>query len=80
MASTAIPATTRDQRLWSEEVARVLAAAPTFTPVVRRAVRTTLHAFAADPSTDAAVRADVAVMLAATSSAAPPRTRFHLAA
>jgi len=28
------------------------AAAPTLTPAVRQAVRTTLHALAADPSTD----------------------------
>jgi len=41
----------------------VVATAPTFEPVVRLAVRATLHALACDPSTDEATRADVVAML-----------------
>lgn len=61
--SATTPTPTRTERLWSEEVARVLAAAPAFEPAVRRAVRATLDALARDPSTDEATRADVAAML-----------------
>jgi len=60
-ATTTTP--TREERLWSEELARVVATAPTFEPVVRLAVRATLHALACDPSTDEATRADVVAML-----------------
>lgn len=66
MLSAATTASTREQQLWSEEAARVLATAPTLEQAVRRAVRATLHAIAADPSTDEATRADVVALLSAT--------------
>jgi hypothetical protein len=76
MLSAAITPSTREQQLRSEEVARVLATAPTLEPAVRRAVRATLHALAADPSTDEATRADVVALLSATGpvSAKPAST------
>ena len=66
MLSTATPTPTRDQRLWSAEVARVVAQAPMLEPAVRRAIRTTLQALAEEPSVDPATRADVVAMLSAT--------------
>jgi hypothetical protein len=62
------PTTTQDreQRLWSAEVARILALAPTLEPAVRGAVRATLHALAADPSIDEPTRADVIALLSVT--------------
>ncbi|MGZ4391502.1 MAG: hypothetical protein ACXVRK_05185 [Gaiellaceae bacterium] len=60
------PTPTREQQVWSEEVARVFAEAPTFEPAVRRAVRATLQALADDPSTDEATRADAVAMLSVT--------------
>ena len=70
MLAPALPAPTREHRLWSEEVAHVLATAPSLEPVVGQAVRVTLHALAADPSTDEATRADVVAMLHATAARA----------
>jgi hypothetical protein len=75
--SAATPTPTREQRLWSEEVARVYAKAPTLDAAARRAVRATLHALANDPSTDEVTRADAVAMLSATapltsSGEAPP--------
>jgi hypothetical protein len=66
MLSVATPTLTREQRLWSEEVARVLAEEPRLKPSVRRALRATLYALAEDPSTDEATRADVLAMLSVT--------------
>jgi hypothetical protein len=63
---------TREQRLWAEEVARVFATAHTLEPAVRQAVRATLQALAANPSTDEAMRADVVALLSATSPVAFP--------
>ena len=68
--SAATPMSTREQQVWSEEVARVFAKAPVFEPAVRRALRATLLALADDPSTDEATRADIGAMLSATAPAA----------
>ena len=80
--SAVTPTPTREQRLWSEEAARVFAKAATLEPAVRLAVRTTLQALADDPSTDVATRADVVAMLSATtavaSSGQAQRRRSHL--
>lgn len=81
VAATSTP--TYEQRLWSEEVARVLAKAPTLEPAVRRALRATLLALADDPSTDEATRADIGAMLFATapvvsSGHGQRRRRVHL--
>jgi hypothetical protein len=64
----------REQRLWSEEVARVLATASTLHPAARRAVRATLHSLASDPSTDPAILADVVALLAATAVRRPEKS------
>jgi hypothetical protein len=66
MLSAATPTRTREQRLWSEEVARVFAQGRTLKPSVRDALRATLYALADDPSTDGATRADVLAMLSVT--------------
>jgi len=81
VVSAATPTSTREQRLWSEEVARVLAKASTLEPAVRRAVRATLLALSDDPSTDEATRADLAALLSATTPVASgqaQRRRSHL--
>jgi hypothetical protein len=78
--SAVTPTPNREQQVWSEEVARVLAGAPTFEPAVRRALRATLLAIADDPATDEAMRADIGAMLAATAPVAgqAQRRRLHL--
>ncbi len=64
--SSVFPAPAHTQRVWSEEVARVLARAPTLQPAARRALRATLRALADDPSIDDTTRLDVIAMLTAT--------------
>ena len=69
-------ASTREQRLWAEELVRLRAAAPTLEPAVRRSVEATLRALAVERATDAVTRRDaIALLRAIERAAAPPRER-----
>jgi hypothetical protein len=54
---------TREQRLWDEEVARLLGAATTLKPAIRGAVLAVLQSLVADPTESAETRRDVRALL-----------------
>lgn len=54
---------TRDESLWEDEVARVLAGAPAFGPAARAMLARVLTSLIVDASTDPASRRDARTML-----------------
>ena len=59
----------REQRLWAEEVARLLGAATSFGPAVRAAVVSVLESLAVDGIESSATRVDARALLTAVESA-----------
>jgi hypothetical protein len=68
---------TREQRLWNEEVARLLGAATTLEPAKRGAVLAVLQSLVDDPTESPETRRDVPALLDALNTGTTPSAVLH---